>query len=117
MEDSLFLWLNSDKPPHNWLDKLVSDDNLQNSITTKNECLGVEIRKDKINQNLAAKIISSTCNKKEQFVCAVDASQFTSPSKRSRFPCIPQQPNNRAKRNSGDGVNEGGRMKTGKWRI
>ena len=101
------MWLNSDHAPHEWLQKLdinqaggslIVDKHLQTTVVKTNECLGLIIRKDELNNNLTAQITSWDCNQQKSFVCSLDDSKFTSPTQLTGFPCIPHNQDARKKR-------------------
>ena len=100
------LWLNSDGDPESWLHKvknlpnkgsLVLDHSLHTMITKGNDCLSIEVDKDDIGDNPKAKITS--CYEKATFFCIRELS----PSRRTKFPCIPRKSHIREKRSSHDG--------------
>ena len=108
----LFLWLNSDKTPQTWIEKLdtirskgsfIIDTDLGTRLATTNHCLGLIIRKDAQNNNMTATLTSWDCSRKTPLICLLDASQFTVPRKPVKFPCIPQNGETRGKRESAEG--------------
>jgi hypothetical protein len=112
------LWLNSKNTPHDWLKNidtnsdsgsLVIDEDLANTVVQKNECIGLIVEKDELKGQLAAKITSWDCNSKASFACTLDASHFTKPSQRMKFPCIPQK-NETRKRRAAKGNKQNGKI-------
>ena len=81
------------------------DNNLQTNVVQANECLGLIIRKDELTNNLTARVTSWDCNQKTSFVCALDDSKVTSPTKLTGFPCIPQNQTTKQKREANSGKN------------
>ena len=99
------MWLNSDGEPHSWLQKLRNmkhggslslDHSLDTNINKELDCLGIEVTKAKVDQNPTAK--TKHCYIQAPFICQIDASKFTAPSTRTKFPCIPQDVKRRLKR-------------------
>ena len=77
---------------------LLIDNDLEARITTTNDCLGIIIRKDKMNTNMTATLSSWNCSNKTPLICSLDSSQFTGPQKLTKFPCVPQNRWSRVKR-------------------
>ena len=123
--DNVFFWLNSDGKPYTWIQKLknmenkglmVLDHSLNTTFAKKEMCLGVEVRKTNINENPTAKAIS--CKQKSPFLCMVDSAKFTSPSKRTKFPCIPRNLHSRTKRGPDtNDVSLGEAKEKGKYKV
>ena len=96
----LLLWLNSDEDRTTLVEKLttlrknglfsIDDDVLKRISTTKNDCLGLTVIKDRMNNDMSAKITAWDCNTKRALICSLDASSFTVPQKPVKFPCIQQ---------------------------
>ena len=113
------MWLNSDDASYAWLEDVDTvqsngsvfiEDNLQKRAAENNECLGLIIRKYEVNNNLTAEITSWDCNRKMSFVCSLDPTQFTNPTNRVKFPCLPRRQVGRVKRTSDEEGNKSNRQ-------
>ena len=106
---ALDLWLNSEDTRIKLKEKVASfvdtsfvkvSENL--NLSSEDNCFGVTLYLDSKTQNFTAMLTSWNCSLERPFICSLSETNYTTPQKPSKFPCIPDPEKSRKKRSNDD---------------